>query len=319
MSMKRKLNIAFVGFSPNVPIEERLVYRLVARHYDICPSKKPDYVVLQSTAHLQHHYYDDSIKILLNGENVTPDFNAYDYAIGFDHLTFGDRYLRCPLFAMYRAYRILSEGRRQLDDAALLNRKFCSFVVSNARFGDPIREKFFRRLSQYKRVDSGGRFLNNIGGPVKDKLAFCRNYKFNIAFENSAYPGYTTEKIMEAYAAETVPIYFGNPTVETDFRPESMVRVRDESDIERAVEEVVRLDRDDAAYLAKCRERCFAVPDPMVYERELEAFLVHIFEQPLEQARRRARYGYQAMMREHMRKVMTIDRWVGNVRKALHV
>lgn len=316
--MKRKLNIAFVGFSPNVPIEERLVYRLVARHYDICPSGKPDYVIVQGAAYLQHCRYDDSIKILLNGENFVADFNAFDYAVGFDHLTFGDRYLRSPLFVHYRSFGDLIGRTQRMTDEQLLKRKFCSFVVSNVDFGDPMRKRFFERLSKYKKVDSGGRWMNNVGGPVKDKLEFCRGYKFNIAFENSSSPGYVTEKVMEAYAAQSVPIYYGDPTVETDFRPESMVRVKDESDIERAVEEVIRLDNDDAAYLAKCSERCFALPDPMVYERELEAFLVHIFEQPLEQARRRARYGHQAMMREHMRKLMKIDGWIGKARRILH-
>lgn len=317
--MKRMLNIDFVGFDPACPLEDRFVYRVIARNYEICRGGKPDYVIVQGAATRDHSRYDDCVKILLNGENVTPDFNAYDYAIGFDHLTFGDRYLRCPLFVMYRAYRILSEGRRQLDDAALLNRKFCSFVVSNARFGDPMRRKFFERLAKYKKVDSGGRWLNNIGGPVRDKLDFCRGYKFNIAFENSSHDGYTTEKIMEAYAAESVPIYFGNPTVETDFRLESMVRVRDEADIERAVEEVIRLDNDDAAYLAKCHERCLAVDDPLAYERKLEAFLVHVFEQPPERAHRRCFYGYQRVMREHMSKLMAVDRFFSKVRGLLQV
>ena len=220
---------------------------------------------------------------------------------------------------MYKSLKIVSARENQMSDAELLNRKFCSFVVSNAAFGDPMRKRFFERLSKYKKVDSGGRWMNNVGGSVKDKLAFCRGYKFNIAFENSAYPGYTTEKIMEAYAAETVPIYYGNPTIETDFRPESMVRVKDESDIERAVEEVIRLDNDDAAYLAKCRERCFAESDPLVYEKKLESFLVHIFDQPLEAARRRCFYGHQAMMREHMRKLMKLDRMIGKARQILHV
>lgn len=317
--MKQKINIDFVGFGTAYPLEERLAYRLIDRNYEICREGRPDYVVVQGASAAGHVRFDDCVKILLDGENDAPDFNAFDYAIGFDHLTFGDRYVRCPLFAMYKAWKLVSNGVKQLDDAALLNRKFCSFVVSNATFGDPMRQKFFERLSKYKKVDSGGRWMNNVGGPVKDKLEFCCGYKFNIAFENSAYDGYTTEKIMEAYAAESVPIYFGNPTIETDFRLESMVRVKDESDIERAVEEVIRLDNDDAAYLAKCRERCFAVPDPMVYERELEAFLVHIFEQPLEQARRRARYGHQAMMREHMRKLMKLDQWIAKAREVLHV
>lgn len=307
----KTIKIKFVDIAQGVHAEEQLYYRLLEKHFEICLSDTPEYVFSCGLG-THHMKYDNAVKILRLGENNAPDFNLFDYATGFDSLQFGDRYLRVPLFAYWTSefYPLVLRVTATLPDSALLNRKFCSFVVSNANYADPIREKFFKRLSQYKKVDSGGRYMNNIGGPVKDKLDFCRGYKFNIAFENSAYPGYTTEKIMEAYAAESVPIYFGNPTIETDFRLESMVRVKDESDIERAVEEIIRLDNDDAAYLAKCHERCFAVPDPLVYERELEAFLVHIFEQPLDKARRRAQYGYQKVMRDHMRKLMTIDRWL---------
>ena len=172
--MKRKLNVGFVGFSTACPLEDRLVYRLVARHYDICPSEKPDYVILQGAAYLRHFRYDDSVKIMLNGENFVADFNAFDYAIGFDHLSFCDRYIRSPLFAHYRSFGDLVSREDRMSDSQLLNRKFCSFVVSNAAFGDPMRKTFFERLSKYKKVDSGGRWMNNVGGPVKDKLAFCR-------------------------------------------------------------------------------------------------------------------------------------------------
>ena len=314
----KKIRIRFVDYARNDNPKNGLAYQLISRHFEIDDCGAADYAICFGQG-LSHVQYDSCVKILMQGENSTPNFNDYDYAVGFDHLDFGDRYLRMPLYPFWRKPFLMLDECRMKDPEILLRRKFCSFVVSNAAFGDPMRQKFFERLSKYKKVDSGGRWMNNVGGPVKDKLDFCRGYKFNIAFENSAYDGYTTEKIMEAYAAESVPIYFGNPTIETDFRLESMVRVKDESDIERAVEEVIRLDNDDAAYLAKCRERCFAVSDPMVYERELEAFLVHIFEQPLEQARRRARYGHQAMMREHMRKLMKLDQWIGKARQVLHV
>ena len=313
--MKRKLNLAFAGFGPECPLEDRLVYRLIARHYDVCLQGKHDYVVFDGVDYLGSMRYDDSVKILLNGENYVADFNAFDYAIGFDHMQFGDRYLRSPLFAHYRSFEELVCRTERMSDEQLLNRGFCSFVMSNADSGDPIRKRFFERLSKYKPVASGGRWENNVGGPIADKVCFCRSYKFNIAFENSASPGYTTEKIMEAYAAESVPIYFGNPGIETDFRLASMVRVSGADDIERAVEEVIRLDQDDAAYLAKCHERCFAVPDPRIYERELEDFLLHIFEQPLDRARRRSRYGRQALLQRHLRKVLAVDRFLCGLRR----
>ena len=299
---KPQLKIKFVGFTPSIPKNERPFFQKLSSRYDLRDGL--DYVIFNGLEDCFR--YENSIKILLNAENTVPDFNTFDYAVGFDDLSFGDRYIRHPLFARYSSYPLLAERKKE-PDASLLFRKFCSFVVSNSEFSDPMREKFFKRLSQYKKVDSGGRFLNNVGGPVKDKLAFLREYKFNIAFENSVSPGYTTEKIMEAYVAQSIPIYYGNPTVETDFRLNSMVRVKDESDIDRAIEEIIRLDNDDDAYMEMVTARCLTEDDPGIYDKRLLAFLTYIFEQPLELARRRNRYGYQAMMAHHMKMLLGAD------------
>lgn len=37
--------------------------------------------------------------------------------------------------------------------------------------------------------------------------------KFAIIFENYIYPGYITEKIFDAFRANTVPVYFGAPDI----------------------------------------------------------------------------------------------------------
>ena len=75
-------------------------------------------------------------------------------------------------------------------------KNFCNFVVSNDYSNE--RNEFFARLNAHRPVDSGGGYMNNIGGPVTDKLAFQRGYKFSIAYENSRGPGYCTEKIVDA-------------------------------------------------------------------------------------------------------------------------
>ena len=72
-------------------------------------------------------------------------------------------------------------------------------------------------MSSKEKVDSGGKFLNNVGGPVTDKLSFIKDYKFVISFENSSYPGYTTEKILEPMLVNSIPVYWGNPLVYNDF------------------------------------------------------------------------------------------------------
>ena len=317
--MKKQIKIKFLGFAPYHRPHEQAYYRFLSERYDVVECDDPDYII-DGGLDFKHVKYD-CVKILLNGENTVPDFNLYDYAVASCELTFGDRYLRMPWFAFYPYFPDITR-RRTEPDKDLLNRGFCSFVVSNAEFGDPMRRRFFEALSEYKPVASGGKYRNNVGGPVTDKIAFCRGYKFNIAFENSSYPGYTTEKIMEAYVAQTVPIYYGNPSVETDFRPESMVRVADESDIERAIEEIIRLDRDDEAYLKVATAPCLVEDSPGVYEERLERFLAYVFDQPLETAGRLCPYGCQAVTRRHRKPIRVMDqrlrdsaafRWVAGI------
>ena len=50
----------------------------------------------------------------------------------------------------------------------------------------------------------------------KSKVDFVKDYKFTIAFENTQYRGYTTEKILHPFVGRSVPIYWGNPLVEKD-------------------------------------------------------------------------------------------------------
>lgn len=300
--MKKDIKLKFVDFSHGYVPENELLYKTISRHYNVILSDRPDYVISCGLGY-DHLRYPDCIKILWTGENIVPDFNFFDYAIGFDHLEFEDRYLRMPLYAFYQddMNRLVQRGSR--GDAEYLDRGFCSFVVTNGG-GDPMRRLFFERLSKYKQVASGGRFLNNTSGPVIDKYAFSRKYKFNIAFENSSSSGYVTEKLLQAYAAESVPIYYGDPNVGTDFNVESMVRVSDEKGIERAVAEIIRLDNDDDAYLRMVRAKCLSYENRDMYAEKLDAFLQGIFSKDRGDARKRNCYGYQCGKTRHEAKVL---------------
>jgi hypothetical protein len=296
MSKKRVIKVKMVGYGEDwggigrcAPHKDKII-ELLQRHYELEYSESPDYLFFGGMGH--EHYKYECIKIAQIGENFVPDFNSFDYAIGMSNLDFGDRYLRVPHFAYFDEYKKLAE-LPQWEDASLLNRGFCSFVVSNMNRSDPIRLEFFKQLSKYKMVSSGGKVLNNVGGIVQDKLEFCKNYKFNIAFENSSSDGYTTEKIMQPLTVGSVPIYFGNPLIEKDFNPDCMVRVADYEDIPRAIEEVRYLDQCPKAYLEKCRARAIDPCEINRYDDNLERFLAHIVEQPYDKAIRINKYGYQ--------------------------
>jgi hypothetical protein len=235
--------------------------------------------------------YPKAIKIYFTGENDVPDFNFCDYAIGFHHISFEDRYLRFPLYLLYDEYKELAKDK--IVDDNLAKRKFCNFVYSNANHSDPLREEFFHALSKYKKIDSGGRLLNNIGAPVEDKLQFIKDYKFTIAFENSSVSGYTTEKIMQPMTVRSMPIYWGNENVSKDFNEKSFINISSFDSIDKAIEEIIRLDNDDEAYLTKLSEPWQTDAQRAAnHEAELLAFLSNIFEQPKEKAKRTTVYGF---------------------------
>ena len=300
--------IKFTGFPDYHDPRCQPYYRWLSDRYELVESDAPDYII-DGGQSFQHIKYD-AVKILISSENEVPDFNMYDYAVASCHLDFEDRYLRVPWFA-FSPYLSDAINRPSEHEISLAHRKFCSFVVSNMEFGDPMRKRFFEELSKYKRVDSGGRFLNNIGDAVCNKLAFCKNYKFNIAFENSLSSGYITEKIVEAYAAKSVPIYYGSPMSKDDFREDSLIRVKSLDDINRAIEEIIRLDNDDAAYMKKISCPCSNVSSAGEYTNRIGTFLSRVFDQPILKARRLCKYGRQAMMRRHLGYMYMADYLIG--------
>lgn len=195
----------------NQDFENNYFIQFLSKRYRVTRSKKPDFL-LCSCFGLDHFKFDCT-KIFFTGENLTPDFNLYDYALGFDYIDFGERYLRYPLFLLYGSSLKKAKLKHIFNPQAMLDRGFCSFVVSNGKNANPIREEFFDAMCQIDFVASGGGFRNNIGKRVKDKIKFLGQYKFNIAFENSQSSGYCTEKLIEAFAAQVVPIYWGDPSL----------------------------------------------------------------------------------------------------------
>lgn len=271
--------------------EENFFLNFLKKHFNVVIDPSPDYL-FYSVYGNEHLRYNNCIKIFYTGENVFPDFNFCDYAIGFHYISLEDRYLRFPLYVIYPGFEAL-QHKTLPDDSFLVNRKFCNFIYSNASNADPTREHFFKALNQYKKVDSGGRYLNNIGYAVPDKLPFIKEYKFTIAFENSSVKGYTSEKIMEPMIAGSMPVYWGNPLVHLDFNRASFVNVMEFDTSEDAIQEIIRLDSNDAAYLSKIKEPWLVEPaDRSPWDEKLLHFFDAIFSQPLDAAKRKCEFGY---------------------------
>jgi hypothetical protein len=121
-------------------------------------------------------------------------------------------------------------------------------------------------------------------------VEFLRNYKFSIAFENNDLPGYTTEKMSDAFHASTVPIYWGDRLIHQHYNPKAFIHRRDFESDEACIDHVLKVDADDELYLKYLSEPPFVGNKPNKYcdiDRLLDFFDGIFMTQPAPVAQRR--------------------------------
>lgn len=310
----KKINIAFTDFWDGFNIYDNFIINVLKKRFEVNIIEGGENFRLAQylfySCFGSDHLLYDCIKIFYTGENLTPDFNLCDYAIGFDFLEFGDRYIRLPIYAaLYeRDVRLMMNKHQDL----MVPEKFCSFVYSNNDWADESREKFFRLLSDYKRVDSGGRYLNNIGMPegVPDKYEFQKKYKFSIAFENSSRTGYCTEKIVQSFAAGTIPIYWGDPSIKNFFNSKAFINCHDYENFEQVVQRIIEIDQNDEIYLAMKAEPAILDSQKNPYDmfHDFEIWINHIMNQNLECARRIPHNGKIMVYKKQQEKLFYLEK-----------
>jgi hypothetical protein len=274
----KPIRIAFVDFWRVFRRDDNFLLNTLRRWYDVQITERPDYL-FHGDDRARTHRGSDAVKIHVLVENRVPNFRACDYALSYRYLD-DPRHRRLPHYVFYGPPELLVKAPAEAERLLAAKTKFCALVVGNPNLKRTYRRlRFFEKLSKYKPVDSGGRFRNNIGGPVADKVAFLRDYKFHLCFENATSPGYTSEKIVHAMQARCLPVYWGNPRIAEEFNPRSFLNIPDAMSDEEAIERVIELDRDDDKYLAVAREPYFHGNTPNEYfdPERLRPFFEEIF------------------------------------------
>ena len=275
-----RIRIGYTDFDGNFNPDRHKLIRILRQRYDIVvDNDDPEFVFCGPFGNDFLRY--GCPRIFYTGEALAPDFNVYDYAIGFDRISFGNRYLRVPLYFLYAAsYDIAVDKHNRPDEFFLKKDKFCNFIVSN---GNELsgRNAFFKALDSVKHVDSAGGYLNNMPNGERAPemiIGFREPYKFTIAFENSIIDGYITEKIIQAWASGTIPIYNGGNGVEEDFNPRAFIDVSKYDSYDECIEYVLSLDSNPEEYLKIAKEPVF---DPSKkyhdFEKEILKFFDYIF------------------------------------------
>lgn len=295
--IKKKIKINYYDFWNHWNKYDNFIINILKKKYDVEVSDNPDYIFFSNfNEDFQHMDFNNCVKIFYTQENIVPDFNYADYGIGYEYLSFEDRYCRYPIYLIperYGKYWELMKKKHIINNEQdMLQRKFCSFVVSNGN-AEQIRKETSEELCKYKKVDSGGRYLNNIEFEkgIADKLDFAQKYKFSLCFENTSHPGYTTEKIIEAFAAQTIPIYWGDPQIVKLFNEDAFINVTSCKSVEEIRKIVEEIDKDDLKYMKMLKSPAIRADIPENYwerkQNELEIFLDNIFLQNKEKAYRR--------------------------------
>jgi hypothetical protein len=202
------------------------------------------------------------VKIFYTFENIKPDMSKCDWAFALcpESELNHPRYMRIPHYMNDGEEFYLRKRKRSFNKIKKEKTKFCNFIYRNHI---PPRNKFFKKLSKYKWIDSPGTCMNNMppigfhkstgesrgsGNWVKDKLEFLKPYKFTIAFENTIRDGYNTDRISHSLIANSIPIYIGDRTIGRDFNTKSFINGNRCKNFDEIIKKVTEIDNNDKLY-----------------------------------------------------------------------
>lgn len=244
--------------------DDPIFHRLVPAHFnvEILNGEKttPDILVYSvfGTSHYSRQYRD-SVKVLYSAENLerffTVSVNAdstFDELFETAHFAVtmhripDERHFRMPNYIRKYGYESVNKIIENRLPIRQRKSRFAAFIQKNC--GVHYRNRFVKNLMRYKRVDCGGPCMNNMGTTVEDKIEFIGAYKFLLAFENSSAIGYVTEKLFDAFLGNTMPLYWGDPTVALDFNTRSFLNRQEYASDEAFIEKIIEVDNDPKTY-----------------------------------------------------------------------
>ena len=298
MEHKKKIRIKYVGFWPGFDRNTFRITRILQELYDVEFCDDPDFVICSCFDEHSDYLEYSQPRLLYSGENYLPDLNLVDYAISPYPISLYDRCFRVP-YGMFRTDKTSHCAKRSRGEITFSREdikkktRFANFCASHDSENN-IRGDFFKKLSEYKKVDSIGTYLNNTGAKVNfsdgTKADYQRICKFSLCFESTSHAGFNTEKLLDAFWADTIPVYYGDPHIGEIYNKKAFIDVSDYESFDEAIARIIELDNDDEAYLEMLNQPVFN--DPMYSEKLIqgcENFLRNIFDQQPEAAYRRSR------------------------------
>lgn len=243
--------------------------------FDIC--KHPD-LIIYSVFGLAHRRYPNVTKIFYTAEYTEQEVITSPLSLSFfpDSLT----NFRLPNYERIHGFDCYKKLiKPSINELFKKKTEFCIFIVTNPDC--MVRNKFYLKLSKYKKIDSCGKLFNNVNfvTPERDTEEYyelLRRYKFMICFENQSKENYLTEKLYNGMRGHTIPIYWGDPLVHNTFNEKSFINIKDNL-FDKAIEQIIKLDNNDIAYINMLKEPYVDNSFIKNYNREdeLKTFLIN--------------------------------------------
>ena len=302
-----------IGFWPWFDPKDNFILDVLDKRYLIVDDAEPDYLISSLFGYGFYEYIKyDCVRIFFSGENYAPDFNIVDYAMSYNPMVYPERYLYIPeFFVDIRKIGNRLKERLSYEEALEVikkKREFCNFIYGDSKCCKE-RGGIFEVLNSRKRVLSAGSWMNNTengfrADMLSTKADLQRRCRFTIAVESYPHEGFITEKLTDAFLANTIPIYYGDPNVSKIFNPRAFIDVRKFDSLEDLANEIMRLDESPEEMAEMLSQPVFLDCDYLDrLEQSFSSFLYKIMDQPAEKAIKRPINGQPEVHQNHIKQL----------------
>lgn len=198
------------------------------------PTENPDILIASCSGNIKKvQIVNAKCKIFYYGENLNRYspynndrllYDTFDLIVGFKQTDLSKKQIRFPLWLIYYKYynydendNVLTYIQSKYNENITKKEFFGTIIARHDRNG--LRTRIFDELSKYGDIKSPGTYRRNtksIGNKCIDKINYISKGTYNICPENSAYEGYFTEKIFQAFEGGTIPLYWATGVPEPE-------------------------------------------------------------------------------------------------------
>lgn len=169
---------------------------------------------------------------------IADNNRLFDFVLTYDKelLSRGENFLYYPhgrCWINYEDDQTPAASYKRLSDK-LEDPKLCSIIASGKNFteGHKLRHQVINE--DINGIDVYGYGYN----PVESKTEALDQYLFSVTIENCRQPGYWTEKIVDCFATQTIPIYWGDTSVTEHFNPNGIIFFEDIEELDSIIDDL---------------------------------------------------------------------------------